>query len=370
MENLLYLFYAFFAGLLTNIMPCSLIILLLKINRVINNADDDDNFIICLGISTVYLLLSFIIIFAKYTGSIFGWGMHMQNKIFILFLVSMLFYMTLVGLDIKTINFSSSVKSKNKSINNFITGFFIGVTSTSCNAPFLASVITFTLKESVNNVFTILMYLVMSLGVLLPFYLIGKSKALMSLIQLFKNKANIIKSISCLFSFTYMMWLLYIYKSLTDIKSYLIISFILVFFLLYLLLKFKKRKIFVLYFLVSVLSLTFTLNSNSDDKNSIWSEYNDQLPKNYFLYFTADWCQNCQVFEKIYLKEEKFKKCSIKFIKVDLTKPDDKLWDLLKKYNRSSLPTYVFKIEDQIKVLSEGPPITADVYFKRLNCLK
>ena len=103
MENLTYFLYAFFAGLLTNIMPCSLIILLLKVNRVINNVDDDDNSIVCLGISTVYLLLSFVVIFAKYTGSIFGWGMHMQNKIFILFLVLLLFYMTLVGLDIKTI---------------------------------------------------------------------------------------------------------------------------------------------------------------------------------------------------------------------------------------------------------------------------
>lgn len=370
MENLTYFLYAFFAGLLTNIMPCSLIILLLKVNRVINNVDDDDNSIVCLGISTVYLLLSFVVIFAKYTGSIFGWGMHMQNKIFILFLVLLLFYMTLVGLDIKTIKFSNSFKSKKKSINNFITGFFIGITSTSCNAPFLASVITFTLKESVNNVFTILMYFIMSLGVLLPFYLIGKSKHITSLILLFKNKANIIKSASCLFSFTYMMWLLYIYKNLTDIKSYLIVSFTLISLLLYSLLKFKKTKSFVAYTFVFMLSLTYTLSLSNNYKNSIWESYNNNLPENYFLYFTADWCQNCKVFERIYLKEEKFKECSIKFIKADLTKPNSDLWDLLKKYNRSSLPTYVFKIKDKTKVLDEGPPLAADSYFKKLNCLK
>ena len=301
MEIILYCTYAFLAGIIMNFMPCSLIILLLKINRVIKNKDKDNNAFICLGIFIVYLVISFLILFLKKSSITFGWGMHMQSYWFVLALSLTMFYVTLVGLDISSIRFSSSYKSKIDYINNIITGIIIGVTSTTCSAPFLAAIIGFTLREDVNEFTTVIIYTVMSLGVSLPFYLVDKSQKAINIIRYFESKSNILKSMTCIFSFSYMMWLLYILKILSNSLNYFVISFSIMFVLLFLLIKHNKNNIFIfVYTLIFSISCFLTVYEFEKTNNQIWTAYSKEKLKNdYFLYFTSDWCQNCQVFEKI-----------------------------------------------------------------------
>ena len=371
MEIILYCLYAFLAGIIMNFMPCSLIILLLKINRVVDNKDKDKNLFVFFGIFFVYFVISMLVLILKKYSINFGWGMHMQSVWFVFTLSLMMFYVTLVGLDLRAISFSNSYKSKKDYINNIITGIIIGVTSTTCSAPFLAAIIGFTLREDVKYFSTIIIYIMMSLGVSLPFFLVEKSKKVAMIISAFKSKSNILKTVTCVFSFTYMMWLLSIVKELSSTLIYITTSFTIMSILVYLLYRHKKY-IFVFSFIsIFAISSFLTLDESKEDKSKIWTSYSkEKLNNNYFLYFTADWCQNCKVFEKLYLSKDRIKKCDLKFIKVDLTKYNKEHWKLLATFKRNSLPTYVIKDINKTLVLKEGPPLDADFYFKKYDCLK
>lgn len=372
MEIFVYYVNAFLAGIIMNIMPCSLIILILKVNRVVNNCDKDKNLFVCFGIFIVYFLLSLLVLFLKHTGSSFGWGMHMQNYWFVLFLILTMFYVTLIGLDIRSLGFSTSFKSKKEYLNNIVVGIIVGITSTTCSAPFLAAIIGFTLNKDVNPIQTILIYTLMSMGVALPFYLIEKSEKIIHVIKLLRSKSNILKVMSCMFSFAYMMWLLSILRTLSDDLNYYVTSLSIISLFAFLLIKHNKHKAYMLaYLFIFVSSFSFTLIEDTTNQKSIWISYDKKTEsKPYFLYFTADWCQNCKIFEKLYLSENKLKKCEMDFVKVDLTKHSKESWSLLSKFNRNSLPTYVVYEKSKYRVLKEGPPTDADIYFKKYNCLR
>jgi thiol:disulfide interchange protein len=88
-----------------------------------------------------------------------------------------------------------------------------------------------------------------------------------------------------------------------------------------------------------------------------------------FVDFTADWCVNCKVNERLVLNSETvraaFKKHDVLFLKADWTNGDADITALLKKFGRAGVPLYVIypaQTQDSPIVLPEliTPQIVLD----------
>ena len=117
-------------------------------------------------------------------------------------------------------------------------------------------------------------------------------------------------------------------------------------------------------------------NKGSDFK---WMEFDKVTLNNLIqdnriilLDFTADWCTNCKVFERQFLKTPEtmklFAQHQVIPLVADLTKTDSELWGLLGELGRNGLPVYVIYHSDgRREVLPEGPPLTLQSRIEALT---
>ena len=307
-----YIIIAFIAGLILNLMPCVLPILSLKTLHLIKinkTPSISSAFMYLLGVETCFLTLAFIIFYSKKLGTELGWGFQLQSIGFNLFLLFLFFiiFLNLIGkLNFKD-KFSNTLTqiSKNQS---FLTGFFAVIIATPCTGPFMGAALGYALLATDISFFAI--FISLGLGYALPYTLIELKPHLFSK-YLPKTGA----------------WML-------KLKYYLSIPIGL-----------------TCLWLGWVIFSQFNLSSPK--KDIIWEPYSEQkleaiLKQNKpaFINFTAKWCLVCLLNDKTTLQTKEFqqliKENNIALLKADWTSKDANITNALKKYNRNSIPLYVF----------------------------
>jgi thiol:disulfide interchange protein len=70
-----------------------------------------------------------------------------------------------------------------------------------------------------------------------------------------------------------------------------------------------------------------------------------------FIDFTADWCVNCKVNERLVLNtdtvQRAFQQRNVKFLRADWTRGDPDITQLLKQFGRAAVPAYVIYPADR-----------------------
>ncbi len=317
------LLIAFIGGLILNFMPCVLPVLSLKMIQLVSLSSKSRTvynkklFFNIFGILTTFFLLATITYFIKASGNLVGWGIQFQNLYFLIFMIILtsFFALNLLGI------FHYFLPAKLLSIlsykgegffGDFLTGMFLTFLATPCTAPLVGTAIGFALSGSTIEIYSVL--LIMGFGFSLPLILFGLFPRMISFIPKPGNWLIIFKKLMALLLLITSLWLINVLVELQSNTN-----------------KFSE--------------------TNTSDKSIInWNiSDNINLPnqlvkegKTVFIDITADWCLTCKV-NKLFVIDTKevselFKKNNVIILRLDWTKPNEKIKQFLVLKGRYGIP--------------------------------
>lgn len=330
------LMVSFFAGLILNLMPCVLPVLSLKalnlvqIKRYKNRVKNALSYM--LGVLFSFFLIAGILYFLKKSGESFGWGFQLQSPAFIIVMIVVFFFILLylMGFLKFKIPFLNAAY-RFSGINTFLTGFFAVLIASPCTGPFMGAAVGYALFENPHTYFPI--FLSLGFGYGLPFALLELfPKTVRKMLPKPGKWMEKVKYVLALPIFLTIIWLLWVLA-------------------------------YQLYFKTS---------------NQVWKNYDEKILEQaleegrpVLIDFTAKWCLTCLINEQTSLSSEAFlnsaKQKNVLLLKADWTTRDPKIFDALKKYERGSVPLYVFYPEDNENYIILPQILTEDSVLSILN---
>jgi len=167
-------------GLVLNVMPCVLPVLMFKVQRLIEHSEEHasvrrkDALAFLLGTLVTFAVFAVVIIVLRSAGARLGWGMQMQNPVFVAAMTTFLFAFGLNSLGVFEINISiGGGRSGSGTFSSFVDGALITLVATPCSAPFLGGAATVALAKSAAWYETLLLFEAIGIGLALPVVLIG-----------------------------------------------------------------------------------------------------------------------------------------------------------------------------------------------------
>lgn len=180
------LLYAFFGGLILNVMPCVLPVIALKILGFVGQGKSDPGqarklgLIYAGGVLASFLVLAGLVIAIKAAGHKAGWGLQFGSPYF---LVAMTTLVTLIALNLfgvfeitlggRALDTAASLSSKHGAAGAFFNGLLATVLATSCTAPLLSGAVGFALAPSQTALATIAVFLMVGVGLAFPYVVLS-----------------------------------------------------------------------------------------------------------------------------------------------------------------------------------------------------
>lgn len=363
------LFAAFLGGLILNVMPCVLPVLGIKLMSVINHQNSKTShirlafFSTIIGIISCFAVFAFFAIIIKFTGNIFNWGLQFQNPYFLIFLIAVIlvFIANMMGLfEITFDQFASNFinkkisksADKNIFIPNFLSGILAVLLATPCSAPFLGSAISFSITQ--NSPIIFLIFMVMGLGLALPYFILIISPKLVYLLPKPGNWMLRLKNLMALLLILTILWLIYVLANNIAIEAGIIAFIVSILFFYCFKIKIKSLKIFAFIALaIALIALPQSFKKVRKPMNTadmMWIRFNeDQLYKHVaagqtvVVDVTADWCITCK-FNKLHVLHDKEvvarlrRDDNIVAMRADITKPNMAALDFIHKKGRYAIP--------------------------------
>ena len=148
---LMMMFFAFLGGLILNVMPCVLPVLLLKL-KTFTYSGESRKAALCgsiLGNYFVFFIFACVTYLLRASGELVGWGMHFQNVVFLKIIAVILFLLFLYSRDLIIFSPSFEIKNESKSVivGNFISSLIASIVALPCTAPFLGTAAAFSDKR-------------------------------------------------------------------------------------------------------------------------------------------------------------------------------------------------------------------------------
>lgn len=366
------LLVALVGGLILNLMPCVLPIILLKLFSIISQGGSKNiiirkNFFAnALGIIISFLIIGIILSLLKLAGSTVGWGIQFQHPWFIvgLCIIIVIFSLNIFGIfEIQSpgwVNRSSnSALSGQNNQENFSTNFFNGafatLLATPCSAPFLGTAVGFALAGEILEI--LLIFIALGIGMALPYLVFCIFPTLVRKMPKPGNWMLIVKKILGLVLIITALWLLSILASQHSPMISLLVFLLLVLLSIVIILRNKVGKlngtICSLILIIASVSSPYIFDKSEKiyeaKQDTIWQKLIvkniEKLiieEKTILVDITADWCITCQV-NKIgvldsdeiqnYIKDNK-----IVALRGDWTKQDSQITNYLQKFGRYGIP--------------------------------
>ena len=387
--------FAFFGGLILNVMPCVFPILSIKILRFVEQSENSSyktfkqGCLFSVGVIVSFLLIAALLISLKSGGESIGWGYQLQSPI----VVSLLFYLFIVmgyifmsniiiGSSLARLSLISS--SKGDSLESFLTGVLAVIVASPCTAPFMGSAIGFALLQP--SFYSILIFLGLGIGFSLPYLVLSAKPSLLSFLPKPGQWMETFKQFMAFPMWASALWLLWVLSGQVDSQEIIqvLLGALIITIGLWLLEKNKSESNWVKWMirlpfvllLIFALWLVPTTYSDSDETQDQLA-YTPQLLEDLreennlvFLNFTADWCITCKVNEAVALKTSEVSKVlaekNITYLEADWTRKDPIISETLEQYGRTGLPLYLlFPSEGDPLILSEI--LTEDILLSYLN---
>ena len=359
-------------GLILNVMPCVFPVLSMKLLSILNYNQQNffsirkSFFVTALGIISSFLLLSFVLIALKQSGTSIGWGMQFQQPLFLMIiaLIIFLFSLNLMGLfNINLPYFISHLflnsKNNNSFYRDFFNGFFATVLATPCSAPFVGTAVSTAFTQS--PLVMIFIFFFMGFGMASPYIVAGVFPKLLIFLPNPGKWMNTIKYFLAILLLGTAVWIGMI---LQNHFNYFFIIISLIFALIFAI-SFKYFRLLKFPVIFFSIILFFSLNlfpqfkENHLKNDTDWLDLTkvnlDEIIKNniVFVDITADWCATCQ-FNKFNVLNSKliqntFKENNVIRIRGDWTKQNKQIEQYLNDYNRFAIPFNVMYNEDYPK---------------------
>lgn len=383
--------FAFLGGLILNVTPCVLPILslkLLSLSSMKNTEEKAKKKLVAFhiwGALTFFLFMAIGVIALQAGGEELGWGFQFQSPHYIFFITLILGVVSLNLLGVYEIPFSYTTNTTHKkalgeNLKHFSTGFLSVILATPCTVPFLGIAVAYSFSQSAAVI--ILLHLFIALGFTTPYALIFLGIDISRLIPQFRPIENYIKKILGFLVILTLFWLIDIYWTITangiPLLGTLWLSALGLWIYgelqrLYPSIKWEWKFwglafvlwIILIFWLPGISDNEITNNftdlatlegkqPNSPDtiKNDdsiMWIPFDKQLLNEYldkseivYVHFTADWCLNCKVNEKLILERKGvvklFKKHEVIMMKADWTRSNKAIFNEIQSLGRAGIP--------------------------------
>ena len=187
-----FLLLAFAGGLLLNIMPCVIPVIVPKLNHLVMTAvtykERRERYRMLLanglayaaGIFVLMMGLATTVVILKAAGHSVGWGFQFQEPGFLAFIISILMVMSLGMLGVFPLQVAShtddlqDLRKKYKTrmiLGSFMTGLLVTILGTPCTAPMLGPAVGFAFMGGPAQIFGF--FAALALGFSLPFVLLA-----------------------------------------------------------------------------------------------------------------------------------------------------------------------------------------------------
>ncbi len=183
----LVLISAFFGGVILNLMPCVFPVLGIKIMGFVQQAGEDTasvrrhGLVFGLGVLVSLWILAFVIIGIKMAGDQVLWGFQLQNPVFVVAMVVILFVfgLNLAGVfefGMALTGAGQELQQREGYAGSFFSGVLAVVIATPCTGPFMAWPLTLALSSPAY--ITLLIFTLLGLGLAFPYVLLSFIPAL------------------------------------------------------------------------------------------------------------------------------------------------------------------------------------------------
>ncbi|HKP26327.1 MAG TPA: thioredoxin family protein, partial [Dongiaceae bacterium] len=313
---------ALLGGLLLNVMPCVLPVLLLKLTGVLDLRGREQSQLrgaflsTAAGIVTSFLVLAGGLAALKLAGASVGWGIQFQQPAFLAFMaiVCLMFAANVWGLFqipmpafVGRVAVASDARAGNEHAKSFFTGVLATALATPCSAPFVGTAVGFALSRGTMEI--MLIFLALGLGLALPYVAVAAAPQLVG----FLPRPG-----------PWMRWLKRL-MGLTLVGTAI--------------------------WLMSVIGVqTGVLNVGSLTRgDSYWVAFDEAAIDGYvaqnkvvFVDVTADWCITCQANKKLVIDQQpvagRLENSGVVAMQADWTNPDPKIADFLGRHGRYGIP--------------------------------
>ncbi len=318
------LLIAFIGGLLLNLMPCILPVVLMKTHFMFRAKEEGKSFRPSLFFSILGIVLSFVAIGAftailRMSGEQIGWGFQFQSPGFLLFLIILLFLFALNLLGVFEIRLPARWSTKLAAPSGaFLEGVFSTLLATPCSAPFLGTALSFALTQNIGM--SLFIFFVLGLGLAFPYIVFLVFPGVLKFLPRPGPWMQKLKIFLALSVFVVVLWLSYLFLQQTHV------------------IEIKNE---------SSSAITEVEREIQESKNS----------KTFFIYITADWCFTCKFNEISLIRTDSFEKFlkdqDIQVRRIDWTKREPEVARFLDRYGRVGIPFAMLIQGDRYVLFSE-----------------
>jgi suppressor for copper-sensitivity B len=311
---------ALLGGLILNVMPCVLPVLLLKLTGVLDVSGREKAHLrgaflaTAAGIVTSFLALAAGLAALKLAGAGVGWGIQFQQPVFlaVMAIVCLMFAANVWGLFqipmpafVGRAALAGDARGGNEHAKSFFTGVLATALATPCSAPFVGTAVGFALSRGTLEIFSI--FLALGLGLALPYVAVAAAPRLVG----FLPRPG-----------RWMRWL----KGLLGLSL-----------------------VGTAVWLMSIIGVqTGFLDVGAATRgDSRWIAFEEAAIDGYvaagkvvFVDVTADWCITCQANKKLVIDQEPVagRLEDVVAMQADWTNPDPAIADFLGRHGRYGIP--------------------------------
>ncbi len=314
---------AFIGGIILNLMPCVLPVLSIKVLSLIEHRGERkkallSGLVYTLGILVSFWLLAGLLIALKGLGRQIGWGFQFQSPVFLIVmcLILFVFALNLWGFFEINVFFPRAAAYINQRYGHskaFFSGVLAVVLATPCTAPFMGTAIGFALTQSA--LVNLLIFTFLGLGLAFPFIVLSEFPRALKFVPKPGPWMKMFKKALALLLLATILWLVWVLSHVVDTR-------------------------------------VPAQQARRDETAINWLDYSPELMdklaqegKPVFLDFTAKWCINCQINERVALSNrevvDKFRELGVVAVKADWTRFDGRVTRALADLGKNSIPVYV-----------------------------
>ena len=376
------LLFAFLGGVILNLMPCVFPVLSMKALSLVRMGQTDrretqqSGLLYTAGILVAFALAGGSLVVLREAGQAVGWGIQMQFPLVNLGLALLMLAiaLNLLGVfefGIRAAGIGQALTAGSERKAAFFTGLLAVVVATPCTAPFMAGALGYALIQPAPAALGI--FLALGVGLAFPYLLISFVPSLGAMMPRPGPWMATFRSILAFPMLATAVWLLWILGKQLGASSMAVGLLAAVFFAFSL---WAYGRVFGgahpwPWRGVAVAALVVTLFTGAkvedyridpaalaDGQSGTLGDltveqFTPERVADYvesgqpvFVYFTADWCVNCKVNERVALASEKvgtaFRERGIKVLEGDWTNQDPVITEWLQRYGRVGVPLYLY----------------------------
>ncbi len=367
------LLFAFFGGVLLNLMPCVFPVLSLKILGAVGQGGEDrafirnQGFMFALGVVLSFLVLAGALIALRTGGARLGWGFQLQSPVFVAAMGALFFG---IGLNLMGVFEVGAVLTRLGSKpgapagygESLASGVLATVIATPCTAPFMGAALGFALTRSIPE--TLLIFGLLGAGMAVPYVVLSLAPGLLERLPRPGPWMETMKQVLAFPMFATVVWLVWVFGQQTGVSgaTYLLTALLLVAAAGWMVGRWHRTDLRsgLLARVASVLALALAASAVARGAGQEppplavgdhWQAFSEESLSSalgrgqpVFIDFTAAWCLTCQVNERLVLSTENvleaFRSRNVVLLKADWTRQDPVITAALESLGRSGVPVY------------------------------